>query len=82
MGHTKTKGPFLTKWTVNFKREKCMAKIHNSSILFFNIIDNRITVNLVYNTWGLLFPIGALKAPKTFNLKTKKNCATRAFHRL
>ena len=76
LGHTKTKGPFLTKWTVNFKREKCMAKIHNSSILSFTIIGNRITVNLMYNTWGLLFSIGALKAPQNFNLKTKKNRAT------
>ena len=53
-----------------------MAKFHNSSLLFFNIIGNSITVNLMYNTWGLLFSIRGIKAPQNIKLKTKKNCAT------
>ena len=53
-----------------------MAKIHSFSLLFFNIIDNSITLNLMYNNWGLLFTIGGIKDPQNINLKTKQDCAT------
>ena len=49
-----------------------MMNFHNSSLLFFNIAGNSIITNLMYNTLGLLFSIGGIKAPQNINLKTKK----------